>query len=115
MWLWRGGGVDESNMEYIFERGEWAKRGSPGGQNGPPTLPAALEGSVARTDKAHDKPPQSRQATLAFSEARRLQAKFLCQQIQRSCRELCGVLPKLPVEARIVVRVHAALERLGIG
>src|SRR5262245_51716308 len=42
------------------------------------------------------------------------QPKFLRQQIQSRCRQLGGVLPDLTVEARMVVRVHATLERLGI-
>src|SRR5262245_37912535 len=36
------------------------------------------------------------------------------QQFQGGCRQLCGVIPELPVEVRIVVGVHAAFESLGI-
>jgi hypothetical protein len=43
-----------------------------------------------------------------------LQAEFFSQQFQRSLRQLFGVLPKLPIEAGIVVCAHAAFESSGV-
>jgi hypothetical protein len=38
------------------------------------------------------------------------QAESFHQQLQGACFQLFGILSELPVEARIVIRVHAALE-----
>jgi hypothetical protein len=43
-----------------------------------------------------------------------LQAEFFSQQFQRSLRQLFRVLAELPVKARMIVRVHAALKDFGI-
>src|SRR5262245_23695308 len=39
----------------------------------------------------------------------------IANSLQRGCRQLFGIVPKLSIKTRIVVGVHATLEVLGVG
>jgi hypothetical protein len=48
-----------------------------------------------------------------LNRAGQYQTELACQQFQRNAQQQIRVLPKLPIEPRIVMRIHAAFESLG--